>query len=110
MTVEETVEVVRAPRRRTPRAKTAAAKSVEQPEVDSAQEAPESTIQAVSAAPEAPSIEQPPATPETAHAPAATYTEPVEESIAASGMIMKRGQELQRVLAVFDKGPRLVRA
>lgn len=30
--------------------------------------------------------------------------------VAASGMVLKRGQELGRVLAVFDKKPRLVGA
>ena len=43
-------------------------------------------------------------------APALARRQGAFSVVAASGMIMKRGQELQRVLAVFDKGPRLVRA
>jgi transcription termination factor Rho len=74
LTVEETVEVVRAPRRRTPRAKAAAAKTTEQAApADSAQEAPEIPIQD---APPAPIVEQHQAVAETAPAQEAAMIQP----------------------------------
>ncbi|MDF2761029.1 MAG: transcription termination factor Rho [Thermomicrobiales bacterium] len=82
MTVEETVEVVRAPRRRTPRAKTAAAPTVEQPEA--AESAPDASASSIQAAPEAPFVEQSLASSETAQAPEAADSQPVEPVVATS--------------------------
>lgn len=43
-------------------------------------------------------------------APALARRQGAFSVVAASGMILKRGHELARVLAVFDEKPRLVRA
>ena len=79
MTVEETVEVVRAPRRRTPRAKAAAA-TVEQLETaDSVEQAPETQAQAATESPIfAQPHEQPPALADVAVAAEAVGFQPTE--------------------------------
>ena len=95
LTVEETVEVVRAPRRRTPRAK-AAAVTVEQPAVPDSLE--QTSDVATQAATETPTIEQPPAIAEVTTAPEAADSQLAGEEAAAGADAASR-PELETSLA-----------